>query len=62
MPTNATYQGTKCSGGSIDLVVMGRIGKCTELIDKCLLPITRDQLDETMLALCGCSGIELLRD
>ena len=53
MPRHAAQEGTKRGRGSVHLVVMGAVGKGAELVDKGLVPITRDQLNEPVLALRG---------
>ena len=50
MPRHAAQEGTKRGRGSVHLVVMGAVGKGAELVDKRLVPITRDQLNEPVLA------------
>ena len=53
MLRNATYQRSKCRRGSVDLIVMRAVGKGAEFVDKGLVPITLNHLDEAVLALRG---------
>jgi hypothetical protein len=53
VPRHAAHDGAKCSGGGVDLVVVGTLRESAQLVNKVLIPIALNQLDEAVFALGG---------
>ena len=53
VPRDAAHDGAKRSGGGVDLVVVGTLRESAQLVNKVLIPIALNQLDEAVFALGG---------